>query len=56
VQAKVDRLGCQTFEQFKEAVHQQFAAVPLAMLQNLYKIMPNRIACLVQNEGDKTKS
>jgi hypothetical protein len=55
VQAKVDQLGCQTFEQFKEAVHQQFAAVPLAMLQNLYKSMPNRIACVVQNEGDKTK-
>lgn len=53
VQGKVDALGCQSFEEFKNAVHQQFAAVPLSMLSNLYKSMPKRIASVVHSEGDK---
>ena len=55
VQAKVDGLGCKSFEESKEAVHEQFAALPLPMLQHLYKSMPNRIASVVENRGDKTK-
>lgn len=55
VQAKVDGLGCKSFEEFKEAVHEQFAAVPLPMLQHLYRSMPNRIASVVENRGDKTQ-
>lgn len=55
VQGKVDALGCQSFEEFRNVVHQQFAAVPLSMLSNLYKSMPKRIACVVTSEGDKTK-
>jgi transposase len=35
VQGKVDALGCQSFEEFKNAVHHQFAVVPLSMLRNL---------------------
>lgn len=55
VQAKVDGMGCQSFEEFKDAVHQQFKAVPKPMLNNLYKSMSSRLAGVVKQGGDKTK-
>ena len=54
MQAKVDALGCQSFEEFKEAVHRQFQAVPSSMLINLFNSMKGRIACVVEKQGDKT--
>ena len=55
VQAKVDELGCKSFEDFRKAVHGQFAAVPLSMLTNLYKSMPKRMAIVLGKGGGKTK-
>lgn len=55
VQAKVDEEGCQSFEDFRKVVHDQFDAVPLSMLRSLYKSMPNRLAIVLENGGGKTK-
>ena len=54
VQARVDALGCQSFEEFKEAVHKQFQAVPSSMLTHLFNSMKGKIACVVKKQGDKT--
>jgi len=54
VQARVDALGCKSFEEFKEAVHKQFQAVPSSMLTNLFNSMKVRIACVVKKQGGKT--
>ena len=55
VQGKVDALGCNSFKEFRKAVHDQFAAVPLSMLNHLYKSMPHRLTSVVGNRGDKAK-
>jgi transposase len=54
VQARVDVLGCKSFEEFKEAVHKQFQAVSSSMLTNLFNSMKVRIACVVKKQGGKT--
>ena len=55
VQGKVDEMGCQSFEDFRVAVHEQFKAVPSSMLNNLYTSMKGRLASVVEKGGDKTK-
>lgn len=55
VQAKVDEMGCQSFDEFKNAVHQHFQSVPKSMLNNLYKSMGGRLGCVVKQGGDNTK-
>lgn len=54
VQAKVDALGCQSFEEFKEAVHKHFKAIPSSVLTNLFNSMKARVALVVEKQGDKT--
>lgn len=55
VEAKVNALGCQTFEQFSQAVLDQLAAVPKAMLVKLINSMPKRLEKVIELEGDRTK-
>lgn len=54
VQSKVDQRGCKTFEEFKQAVLDEFQAVPLSMLRNLFDSMPRRVARVTQLGGDKS--
>ena len=54
VQQKVDALGCSSYEQFRAAVHEQFAAVPAAYLRTLYNSIPKRLQLVVEMEGDRT--
>lgn len=54
VQAKVNSLGCKSFEDFKQAVNQELQRVPKVMLTNLFKSMSKRMAITISKEGDKT--
>lgn len=53
--AKVARIGCETFQEFKEAVKQTLASVPQAMIDRLYRSMGKRLRECLAREGDKTK-
>jgi len=55
VQRKVNARGCSTFEQFKQAVIEELAAVPQQQISNLYASMPRRINSVISNEGDRTR-
>jgi hypothetical protein len=55
VQAKVNGLGCKTFEEFKQAVMREVQAVPKVVLTNLFKSMGKRMAMVISTGGDKTK-
>jgi hypothetical protein len=55
VQAKVNALGCKTFDLFKEAVLAQVKAVPKQVINNLFSSMPKRMAQVVKLGGGKTK-
>lgn len=55
VEAKVNAMGCQTFEEFSQAVLQQLATVPKAMLVNLFASMPRRMAKVIELGGERTK-
>ena len=55
VQARVNSLGCKTFEEFKQAVLQELQNVPRGMLGNLIKSMGSRMASVISTDGDKTK-
>ena len=55
VQAKVDALGCKSLEEFKNAVHEQWNAIPSSMLSNLFTSMKGRLASVVAEKGGKTK-
>ena len=54
VQAKVDALGCSTFEEFKAAVVQCMQQVPKHMINRLYDSMPKRLSNVVEMNGDRT--
>ena len=53
-QAKVDKQGCQSFDEFKQCVEHTLQHVPLQMLQNLVGSMKARIQACIRNLGDKT--
>ena len=55
VQAKVNALGCKSFDQFQQAVLDELKAVPKSMIHNLFKSMPKRLAKVVETGGGKTK-
>lgn len=54
VEAEVYKMGCKTFEAFKQAVLDTMQAVPKRMLANLYSSMPKRMKKVIEKEGDKT--
>jgi hypothetical protein len=55
VQRQVDSQGCQTFEEFKQAITDTMAAVPKQHLTNLYDSMKGRLQAVVESGGDLTK-
>lgn len=55
VETKVNALGCQSFEQFSQAVLDQLAAVPTQLLVNLVTSMPKRMAKVIELGGERTK-
>lgn len=54
VEAKVMARGCETFEEFTEAVKQEVASVPKGVLANLYKSIPKRLAEVIERKGGMT--
>lgn len=55
VQEKVDARGCETFDQFKQAVINEIQAVPKEYIAKLYQSLPKRMANVMENNGGKTK-
>lgn len=55
VQQQVDKQGCQTFEEFKQAVIHHIAAVPKQHLSNLFDSMRSRLEDVLENGGGATK-
>lgn len=54
VEANVNALGCETFEEFSQAVIDQLASVPKKLLVNLVTSMPRRMAKVIELGGDRT--
>jgi transposase len=55
VQQEVDKLGCSTFEEFKQAVLDKLAAVPQGHLVNLCDSMKDRLDSVIEMGGGPTK-
>ena len=55
VQAEVDKKGCSSLDEFKQAVHDTFGSVPRTMLDKLWKSMPKRLNGVVENQGHRTR-
>lgn len=49
------RGGCETFDQFKQAVINEIQAVPKEYIAKLYQSLPKRMANVMENNGGKTK-
>jgi hypothetical protein len=54
VQREVDKIGCQTFEDFHQAVVDTLAKVPDTMVSNLFASMKERVKLVIQKEGGFT--
>jgi hypothetical protein len=55
VQRKVDARGCRDFDSFKQAVLQEWQAVPKQVLAKLYDSIPKRLAEVKKLGGKRTK-
>ena len=55
VEARVNEKGCSTFEEFKQEVRTQFAAVPWSMLTRLYNSMPKRLEEVIRRRGGRIR-
>lgn len=55
VQARVNALGCKSFDDFKKAVLDEMMTVPKSLISKLYKSVPKRLAKVVESGGGKTK-
>lgn len=53
-QQRVNARGCKTFAEFKQAVIDTLQSVPLQMLKGLARSMPERLAKVLENDGEKT--
>jgi DNA-binding MurR/RpiR family transcriptional regulator len=47
-------MGCSSFDEFKQAVLSELAAVPKQHLVNMFNSMKKRIQLVVDNEGGPT--
>ena len=52
--SEVAKLGCKTFEGFKDAADYKFQNVPRSMCENLTASVPKRLKRCVEFEGAKT--
>lgn len=55
VVAKVNAMGCQSFEEFKGAVAQELSSTSLGVIKNLVNSMPKRMKKVIKAEGDRIK-
>jgi hypothetical protein len=55
VQARVNALGCKSFDEFKQAVLDEMMAVPKQLITKLFNSMPKRVAKVLETGGEKTK-
>lgn len=55
VDAKVNALGCKTFDEYRQAVLEHFKKLPKTFITNLYKSLPKRMAKVIELGGNKTK-
>jgi hypothetical protein len=55
VQARVNAMGCKTFDEFKKAVMAEVVGVPKSIIKELLKSMPKRLATVLATGGGKTK-
>lgn len=55
VQARVDRMGCRTFDEFRGAVLREIQNLPRSFLRKLVASMPSRLAACEKAKGDRTK-
>ena len=55
LQARVNALGCNFFDEFKQAVLDDMMAVPTTRISKLYKCVPKRLAKVIETSGGKTK-
>ena len=55
VGAKVDKLGCKTFAQFKKAVNRTFQNLPKATLVNLLDSVPKRMRLCLEKDGGRIR-
>ena len=54
VQARVNKRGCQTFEDFKVAVTEELAGLSKSTIGNLYTSMKKRIDIVIERGGGRT--
>ena len=54
VQRKVNRRGCNSFEEFKAAVVEELQSFSKKSISNLYASMSKRISCVITNKGGRT--
>jgi hypothetical protein len=54
MEAKINRLGCSNWAEFKAAVHRICKEVPQGMINNLYVSMSKRINLVLEKGGGKT--
>lgn len=54
VDSEVAKLGCKTFEEFKDAVDYKFQNIPRSMCENLIASVPKRLKRCIEFEGAKT--
>lgn len=54
VDAEVARLGCKTFQEFKDAIDFKFQNVPKSMCESLFNSVPRRLKRCIDLEGCKT--
>jgi hypothetical protein len=55
VQEKVNRAGCNSFEEFKDKVVQELEGYPKKSITKLFKSMDKRVSLVVANGGGPTK-
>jgi len=55
VQAKVNALGCESFDEFRQAVLDEMMTVPRTLTSKLFKSVPKRLAKVLESGGGKTK-
>jgi hypothetical protein len=54
VQARVNKRGCQTFEDLKVAVTEELAGLSKRTISNLYTSMKKRINIVIERGGGRT--
>jgi hypothetical protein len=55
MEARINELGCESWADFKAAVHRICTEVPQTMVDNLYGSMHTRMLLVIEKEGGKIR-